>query len=98
MTKCVYVYILYVLHPRNLSNYMGFDKFNNLKNKILFLFSSLNSSKIKYYVHFILLKCNFVRRKKCSRLFGLLQKRILSQKKFGKLCSKLYIKKDSIYY
>lgn len=70
MTKCVYVYILDVLHPRNLSNYMGFDKFNNLKNKILFLFSSLNSSKIKYYVHFILLKCNFVRRKECSQLFG----------------------------
>lgn len=67
MTKCVYVYILDVLHP-NLSNYMGFDKFNNLKNKILFLFSSLNSSKIKYYVHFILLKCNFVRRKECIGL------------------------------
>lgn len=59
---------------------MGFDKFNNLKNKILFLFSSLNSSKIKYYVHFILLKYNFVRRKEYSRLFGLLQKRILSKK------------------
>lgn len=68
MTKCVYVYILDVLHPRNLSNYMGFEKFNNLKNKILFLFSSLNSSKIKYYVHFVLLKCNFVRRKECIGL------------------------------
>ena len=69
-----------VIHPRNLSNYMELNKFNNLKSNIFLLLLLLFSSKIKYYIYFILLKCNFIpmRRKECSILRYYLKKSLES--------------------
>ena len=69
-----------VIHPRNLSNYMELNKFNNLKSNVFLLLLLLFSSKIKYYIYFILLKCNFIpmRRKECSILRYYLKKSLES--------------------